>query len=65
MNNRIEKKRRRFMRESLTEKINNDASRLLKSEIFRLARNRDVLGIFLIIAVGVIITLSIFLYKHW
>ena len=49
----------------LTQKINSDANKLLRAQIFRLARNRDILGLFLIIAVGVIITLSILLIKHW
>ena len=65
MNNRVEKKRRRFFRENFNEKINNDAGRLLKHEIFRLARNRDILGVLLVIAAAAIITLSILLYRHW
>lgn len=65
MRNKVEKKRRRFMREKFNEKINSDANRALHSEIFRLARNRDILGVLLIAALIAIITLSILLYRHW
>jgi type IV secretory pathway component VirB8 len=61
---KTEKKRRRFMREKYTEKINSTANLALRREIFRLARNRDILGIVLIIAALAIIALSIFLYRH-
>jgi hypothetical protein len=61
---KTEKKRRRFMREKYTEKINGAANLALRREIFRLARNRDILGIALIIVALVIIVLSIFLYRH-
>jgi hypothetical protein len=65
MSEKTQKQRRRFMRETLAEKINGGASRVLKHEIFRLARNRDILGILLIIASVSIITLLILLYRHW
>jgi hypothetical protein len=41
MSNRIEKKLRRGIRK----KINDMSMMALKNEIFRLARNRDILGI--------------------
>jgi len=65
MNNRTEKKRRRFFRENFTEKINGDANKLLKIELYHIARNRDILGVLLIIAAAVIVTLSVLLIKHW
>jgi len=65
MNNKTEKKRRRFFRESFSEKINNDANKLLKIEMYNLARNRDILGVLLIIAGAVITALTILLVKHW
>jgi type IV secretory pathway component VirB8 len=65
MNNKTEKKRRRFFRVEFSEKINDDANKLLKIEMFRIARNRDILGVLLIIASAVIIALIILLIKHW
>ncbi|MDR2097679.1 MAG: hypothetical protein LBP37_04085 [Spirochaetaceae bacterium] len=65
MSNRIEKKRRRFMREKYAEKINGAAALSLRREIFRLARIRDILGIALIISVIVIAVLAILLFRHW
>jgi hypothetical protein len=65
MRNKTEKKRRRFFRKNFAEKINGDASRALKLEIFRLAKIRDTLGVILIVSIIVIITLSILLFKHW
>jgi hypothetical protein len=65
MNAKYEKKRRRFMRETYAEKINGKANIDLRLEIFRLARNRDMLGLALVAAAVVIITLSVLLYRHW
>jgi hypothetical protein len=65
MSNRTEKKRRRFMREKYTEKINSMAAFTLRREIFRLARIRDIIGIALIFSVIAIIILSILLFRHW
>jgi hypothetical protein len=65
MNNKLEKKRRRFMREKYAEKINSAANNTLRREIFRLARNRDILGIAFIVSALAVIALSIILYRHW
>jgi len=65
MNSRQEKKRRRFFRESFNEKINSDSNKALKLEIFRLARFRDILFIFVLVESAAIITLSILLFRHW
>jgi hypothetical protein len=53
MNSRIVKK----LRKKYREQINSLAMRDLKNEIFRLARNRDVLGIILILENIIFITL--------
>ena len=65
MNNKTEKKRRRFFRDNFAEKINNDANKLLKIELYHIARNRDILGVLLIVAAAVIAALIILLIKHW
>jgi hypothetical protein len=52
------------MREKYKEKIIGAANLALRREIFRIARNRDILGIALIITALVIITLLIFLYRR-
>jgi hypothetical protein len=65
MGNRLEKKRRRFMREECGKKINSMATLTLRREIFRLARIRDILGITIIVSVVVITILSILLFRHW
>ena len=62
--NSKEKQNLRFMRK-FQDKLNSKANTALRREIFRLARNRDILGIALIVSALVIITLSILLYQHW
>jgi hypothetical protein len=51
------------LRKEFREKINNAATLTLRREIFRLARNRDVLGIVTIAEAIVIIILGIVLCK--
>jgi hypothetical protein len=65
MSGKTEKKRSRFMREKYSEKINGIATLSLRREIFRLARNRDILGVSLIVASVLIAALSILLIRHW
>ena len=62
--NSKEKQNLRFMRK-FQDKLNSKANTALRREIFRLARNRDILGIALIVSALDIITLSILLYQHW
>jgi hypothetical protein len=64
MSNRAEKKRRRFIREKYTEKINDMATLALRREIFRLARIRDVLGLILIFSGVAIIVLSALIFHR-
>jgi hypothetical protein len=56
MSNKVEKKIRRGIRK----KINDMSMMTLKKEIFRLARNRDILGAILIIESLVFISFVIF-----
>jgi hypothetical protein len=65
MSGKTEKRRRRFMREKYTEKINGSATLALRREIFCLARVRDILGLNLIFSVIAIMALSILLFRHW
>jgi uncharacterized protein YlxP (DUF503 family) len=61
LNNKIVKR----LRKQYREKINGLAMRDLKNEIFRLARNRDILGIVLIAEnIIFVIILFIFLILH-
>jgi hypothetical protein len=59
VNNRIEKKIRRGIRK----KINDMSMMALKKEIFRLARNRDILGL-LLIGESLAFLIFIILTKH-
>jgi hypothetical protein len=63
--NRKTEKRRLKSAVKFSERLNSAANLTLRKEIFRLARNRDILGISLIISALAIITLSILLYRHW
>ena len=63
--NEKKERSRRLKQIKLTEKINSDANKILRLEIFRLARSRDRLGILLIIAAAIIAALVILLVKHW
>jgi type IV secretory pathway component VirB8 len=54
------KRERKFI-----EKINSTANLTLRKEIFRLARNRDILGVILVVSIILIITLLVLLFKHW
>lgn len=56
-------RKRRLKQLKITEKINGDANKLLRREIFRLARHRDILGLVVIglIIVIVVLSLKIFL----
>jgi len=62
--NEKKERSRRLKQIKLTEKINSDANKILRLEIYRLARNRDRLGILLIIAAAIIATLVILLIKR-
>jgi hypothetical protein len=62
--NSKEKQNLRFMRK-FQDKLNSKANLSLRREIFRLARNRDILGIALVVSALAIITLSILLYRNW
>jgi hypothetical protein len=53
------------MRNELAERINSDANRTLRLEVFRLARNRDIFGVTLIASALLNIALSILLIRHW
>jgi hypothetical protein len=58
MNNTLAKK----LRKQYREKINSLAMRDLKNEIFRLARNRDILGIILILENILFVVLTLIFY---
>jgi hypothetical protein len=58
MNNAVAKK----LRKQYREKINSLAMRDLKKEIFRLARNRDILGIVLILENILFVSLTLILF---
>jgi len=58
MSGRQGKKYRRFMRETFSEKVGDDANRYLRAEVHRLARIRDILGVSLIVAAVAVIILS-------
>jgi hypothetical protein len=60
MTSKIAKK----LRKQYREKINSLAMRDLKNEIFRLARNRDILGIILILENIVFIILTFIFFIH-
>jgi hypothetical protein len=49
----------------MNKKANGEATLMLRREIFRLARGRDILGIALILSGVAIIILSFLLYLHW
>jgi hypothetical protein len=65
VSDKTEKKRRRFFRENFAEKINDDANKLLKIEMFRLARARDILGVLAIAGAAAVTVLIILLVRHW
>jgi hypothetical protein len=49
----------------INKKANGEAALMLRREIFRLARRRDVLGVALIFSALAVIILSVLLYRHW
>jgi len=55
------KKLRRLYKKSVNAMAQND----LRKEIFRLARNRDILGVLLIAAAVVCAALAVLLWRHW
>jgi type IV secretory pathway component VirB8 len=56
-------KQSKKMRKGLRERINNAATSVLRREIFRLARNRDILGIVVIVETITIVILGIALCR--
>jgi hypothetical protein len=53
------------LRKVWKKQINSMANTDLRKEIYRLARNRDILGLLLIAAAVVIVVLSVMLLKRW
>jgi hypothetical protein len=49
----------------VNKKANGEAVLVLRREIFRLARGRDILGIAFILSALAVIILSFLLYLHW
>jgi type IV secretory pathway component VirB8 len=63
--NRKSEKRNLKNTVKLNNKLNSAANLVLRKEIFRLARIRDVLGIILVFSGIAITALIILLYRHW
>jgi hypothetical protein len=69
MSHRTDRARRsvtsKLYADMMNKKANSGAALMLRREIFRLARCRDILGTALIFSASAIIILSILLYLHW
>jgi hypothetical protein len=62
MSDRTAKKSRRYLRDTYKDKVNGAATLALRREIFRLARNRDILGAVVIAETIALIIMGVILW---